>query len=121
MHKLTFEIPEDYIDHYDHVNHGKYFQMYENSQEIYLQERGASFEDLERGYGVRFVQRALRIEYFRPLLLEDIVDISTSIKSVGTTSFAFEQKRLKRKTFKNQSRKYRQAFNSQGHFVGKSD
>jgi len=66
--------------------------MYEKAQQDFLRERGADFEDLERDYAIRFIQRALRIEYIRSLILKDIVDISTSIKSVGTSSFTFEQK-----------------------------
>lgn len=91
MHKREQFIPKSYIDHYTHVNHGKYFEMYEKAQEDFLNERKISFDDIEKEHGLQCVQRALKIEYIKPLFIGDKVQILTRVKSVGNTSFTFNQ------------------------------
>ena len=97
MKKDTIDvlITKKYIDHYKHVNHARYQDLFEDAQAKLLCKNDISFEDIERIHSVRFVQRAFSIEYFKPIFLDDQIIIETSISKVGSKSFTFWQKIIK--------------------------
>lgn len=93
--QTTATILNSYIDHYAHVNHARYQDIFEDAQKIFLEKRDADFQDAETKYDIRFVQRAFSIEFKRPLYLNDEIVVETMISTIGTTSFVFSQKIIK--------------------------
>lgn len=88
-------ITKDYIGHYNHVNHARYLDIFENAQKIFLDKRNIGFSNIQKEYNMRFVQRAFDIEFILPLCLEDKITIETSVPSIGSTSFLFTQHIIK--------------------------
>lgn len=88
---ISVLITKKYIDHYEHVNHAHYQDLFEGAQNTFLVRRNVSFKYIQNTYKIRFVQRAFSIEFIKPLYLKDEIIIETSISQIGFTSFLFNQ------------------------------
>jgi YbgC/YbaW family acyl-CoA thioester hydrolase len=88
---IKVKINKDVIDHYNHVNHGKYSDIFESAQKEFLKKRNASFGKIFDEFELRIVQRVFHIEFIKPLYLGDCVIVCTKLETSGKTSFVFNQ------------------------------
>ncbi len=66
------------------VYHGSYVNFLERARTEWLRERyGYSNAGLIREFGVVFVVRSLKLDYLKPALLDDLLDVSAQLKGVG--------------------------------------
>jgi len=90
-----FEIPESFIDQYNHVNYKRYAEIAEIGQDEYLASRGLSFEYIEKYYGLRSFVISFDQVNFNQLFLGDKLDLLTGIEKFGNTSMSFGQSAFK--------------------------
>ena len=89
-HVISFVVPQEYIDCYNHVHYKDYLNIFQNARMEFLAKRGISLTDLERE-NIRLVTRRIEIEYIHELLLGDSIKIYTDISRIGRTSVVFSQ------------------------------
>jgi len=66
------------------VYHGSYVNFLERARTEWLREcYGYSNAGLMKEFGVVFVVRSLKLDYLKPALLDDLLDVSAQLKEVG--------------------------------------
>src|SRR3990167_11452756 len=66
------------------VYHASYVNFMERARTEWLRERyGYSNAGLMKEFGVVFVVRSLRLDYFKPALLDDLLEVTAQIKEIG--------------------------------------
>lgn len=65
------------------VYHASYVNFMERARTEWLRSHGYSNAGLMKEFGVVFVVRMLRMDYFKPALLDDLLDVTAKIKEVG--------------------------------------
>jgi len=66
------------------VYHASYVNFMERARTEWLRERyGYSNAGLMKEFGVVFVVRSLKLNYFKPALLDDLLSVSAQIKDTG--------------------------------------
>ena len=74
------------------VYHGSYVNFLERARTEWLRERhGYSNAGLMKEFGVVFVVRALKVDYLKPALLDDMLRVSAQIKEVGRSRVVLQQ------------------------------
>jgi len=72
--------------------HGSYVNFLERARTEWLRERcGYSNIGLIREFGLIFVVRSLRLDFFRPALLDDLLDVRVQLKDVGRSRVGLHQ------------------------------
>jgi len=65
------------------VYHASYVNFMERARTEWLRTHGYSNAGLMKELGVVFVVRSLRLDYFKPALLDDLLEVTAQIKEVG--------------------------------------
>lgn len=65
------------------VYHASYVNFMERARTEWLRAHGYSNAGLMKEFGVVFVVRSLRLDYFKPALLDDLLDVTAQIKEIG--------------------------------------
>jgi len=78
------------IDLYGHVNNATYLNYLEHGRVQSLEQTGKSFQQY-MDENIFIVIAKINISYLKPAFLDDELDISTTIKSVGRTSVVLNQ------------------------------
>ena len=74
------------------VYHASYVNFMERARTEWLRERyGYSNAGLMREFGVVFVVRSLRLDYFKPALLDDLLEVTAQIKDTGRSRLTLLQ------------------------------
>ncbi|MDE2118045.1 MAG: tol-pal system-associated acyl-CoA thioesterase [Betaproteobacteria bacterium] len=74
------------------VYHASYVNFMERARTEWLRERhGYSNAELMREFGVVFVVRSLKLDYFKPALLDDLLTVSAQIKEIGRSRVVLQQ------------------------------
>ena len=74
------------------VYHASYVNFMERARTEWLRERyGYSNAGLMREFGVVFVVRSLRLDYFKPALLDDLLEVTAQIKDIGRSRLTLLQ------------------------------
>ena len=74
------------------VYHASYVNFMERARTEWLRERyGYSNAGLMREFGVVFVVRSLKLDYFKPALLDDLLAVSAQIKEIGRSRVVLQQ------------------------------
>ena len=74
------------------VFHGSYVNFLERARTEWLREcYGYSNAGLMKEFGVVFVVRALKMDYLKPALLDDLLTVSAQIKEVGRSRVVLQQ------------------------------
>jgi tol-pal system-associated acyl-CoA thioesterase len=73
------------------VYHANYLKYFERARVDYLEEHGAGLKGAQ-DKGFRFVVHALSIQYHRPALLGDRLEIRTTIRLASPFRLAFEHR-----------------------------
>jgi len=74
------------------VYHASYVNFMERARTEWLRERfGYSNGGLMKEFGVVFVVRSLKLDYLRPALLDDMLNVTSQIKDIGRTRVTLVQ------------------------------
>lgn len=73
------------------VYHASYVNFMERARTEWLRTYGYSNAGLMKEFGVVFVVRSLKLDYLKPALLDDLVDVTAKIKEIGRSRIALLQ------------------------------
>jgi acyl-CoA thioester hydrolase len=73
------------------VYHASYVNFLERSRTEWLREHGHSNAGLMQELGVVFVVRSIKLDYFKPALLDDMLAVSTQLKEIGRSRVTLRQ------------------------------
>lgn len=73
------------------VYHASYVNFMERARTEWLRTFGYSGISMMREFGMLFVVRALKLEYFRPALLDDMLEVSAAVKALGRSRVTLHQ------------------------------
>jgi len=73
------------------VYHASYVNFMERARTEWLREHGYSNAGLMKEFGLVFVVRSLKLDYLKPALLDDMLDVTAQIKEVGRSRISLEQ------------------------------
>ncbi len=65
------------------VYHASYVNFMERARTEWLRTHGYSNAGLMKEFGVVFVVRSLKLDYFKPALLDDLLEVTAQIKDIG--------------------------------------
>ncbi|QED23084.1 YbgC/FadM family acyl-CoA thioesterase [Candidatus Deianiraea vastatrix] len=89
--KVKYRIYYEDTDAGGVVYHSNYLNFAERARTEMLRECGVSQNKLIVDNGLLFVVQKLDIHYIQPLVLDDLIEIATRVKSARSASFAIEQ------------------------------
>lgn len=88
-HSTKIKIRGYHLDFYGHVNNARYLEFLEEARWSYLE------RDIDLGYwkerGLGFVVAAVTINYRRPVLLDDVIEIRSRVARLGGRSGVIHQ------------------------------
>ena len=73
------------------VYHASYVNFMERARTEWLRTHGYSNAGLMKEFGVVFVVRTLKLDYLRPALLDDLLDVTAQIKEIGRSRLTLLQ------------------------------
>lgn len=73
------------------VYHASYVNFMERARTEWLRTHGYSNAGLMRELGVVFVVRSLKLDYFRPAQLDDLLEVTAQIKDAGRSRLSLLQ------------------------------
>ncbi|MES1983035.1 MAG: tol-pal system-associated acyl-CoA thioesterase [Pseudomonadota bacterium] len=74
------------------VYHAAYVNFLERARTEWLRDSyGYSNAGLMKEFGVVFVVRTLQLDYLRPALLDDLLEVSAQLKEIGRSSVTLQQ------------------------------
>jgi acyl-CoA thioester hydrolase len=73
------------------VYHASYVNFMERARTEWLRTFGYTGLGMMQEFGMLFVVRSLKVEYFRPALLDDMLDVSADIKDIGRSRMTVHQ------------------------------
>ena len=74
------------------VYHASYVNFLERARTEWLRERcGYSNGGMLREFGTVFVVRSLKMNYLRPALLDDLLDVTAAVVELGRSRFLLQQ------------------------------
>lgn len=77
------------------VYHGTYLDYLERARTEWLRSLGFDQRALVHEHGVLFIVRALEIGYLRPAVLEDVLQVSASLRDLGRAQITLDQEVLR--------------------------
>jgi len=73
------------------VYHANYLNFMERSRTEWLRTFGYSNAGMMKELGVVFVVRSLKLDYLKPALLDDLVEVTSQIKEIGRSRLNIHQ------------------------------
>jgi acyl-CoA thioester hydrolase len=73
------------------VYHASYVNFMERARTEWLRTHGYSNAGLMKEFGSVFVVRSLKLDYFKPALLDDLLDVTAQVKDIGRSRIALLQ------------------------------
>lgn len=73
------------------VYHANYVNFMERARTEWLRTFGHSNAGLMKEFGVVFVVRSLKLDYLKPALLDDLLDVTAQIKDIGRSRLTLLQ------------------------------
>ncbi len=73
------------------VYHASYVNFMERARTEWLRSHGYSNADLLREFGVMFVVRSLKLDYLKPALLDDMLEVTAAVSDIGRSRLALLQ------------------------------
>jgi acyl-CoA thioester hydrolase len=74
------------------VYHASYLRFLERGRTEWLRRRGFTHLDLAESSGVVFAVRSLQIDYLAPAMMDDLLEVETSVTAVRGASITFHQR-----------------------------
>lgn len=73
------------------VYHASYVNFMERARTEWLRTHGYSNAGLMKEFGVVFVVRTIKVDYLKPALLDDLLDVTVQIKDLGRSRLSLVQ------------------------------
>jgi acyl-CoA thioester hydrolase len=73
------------------VYHANYLNFMERARTEWLRTHGYSNAGLMKEFGVVFVVRSIKLDYLRPALLDDLLEVTAQIKDIGRSRLTLLQ------------------------------
>ncbi len=73
------------------VYHANYLNFMERARTEWLRVHGYSNAGLMKEFGVVFVVRSMKLDYLKPALLDDALDVTVQIKDIGRSRISLLQ------------------------------
>lgn len=73
------------------VYHASYVNFMERARTEWLRSYGYTGLGMMQEFGMLFVVRSLKVEYFRPAVLDDMLDVTADIKDMGRSRMTVHQ------------------------------
>ena len=73
------------------VYHSNYVNFMERARTEWLRDLGFSHMDMIRNLDVMFVVRSIKLDYLRPAVLDDLLQVSAKIKEIGRSRVTLTQ------------------------------
>ena len=73
------------------VYHANYLNFMERARTEWLRTHGYSNAGLMKEFGVVFVVRSMKLDYLRPALLDDLLEVTAHIKDIGRSRLTILQ------------------------------
>ena len=89
FHAITIKVRGYHLDLYRHVNNARYLEFLEEARWSFLEKQGDLQRLEQRGYGFAVVN--INISYRRPAYMGEILEIRSSLKSIGRRSAVMHQ------------------------------
>lgn len=77
------------------VYHASYLNFMERARYEWLRELGFTVDTMIQSYKMIFLIRSLSIEYFKPAVLDDLLDITVKVMEVGRSRITLQQQILR--------------------------
>ncbi|HEU0234779.1 MAG TPA: tol-pal system-associated acyl-CoA thioesterase [Gallionella sp.] len=77
------------------VYHASYVNFMERARTEWLRTHGYSNAGLMKEFGVVFVVRSLKLDYLKPALLDDLLNVTAQIKEIGRSRLTLLQSVLR--------------------------
>ena len=91
LHNFPLRIYYEDTDAGGIVYHANYLNFCERARTEMIHDHGYSNNDLIRDLNVLTVVRHIDVNYLAPAVLEDMLNVQSSVKNFGHTSFLMEQ------------------------------
>lgn len=91
IHKISFRVYFEDTDAGGIVYHANFFKFAERARTEWLRLIGFEQSHLMETQGVTFVMRRAEIEYHKPVKLDDVIMVETSLQAQGRTSITMLQ------------------------------
>lgn len=73
------------------VYHASYVNFMERARTEWLRAYGYSGLGMMQEFGMLFVVRSLKLDYFKPALLDDMLEVSAAVKALGRSRVTVHQ------------------------------
>jgi acyl-CoA thioester hydrolase len=73
------------------VYHSNYVNFMERARTEWLRDLGYSHMDMIKNLDVMFVVRSIKLDYLRPAVLDDLLQVSAKIKEIGRSRVTLTQ------------------------------
>ena len=73
------------------VYHASYVNFMERARTEWLRTHGYSNAGLMKEFGMVFVVRSLKLDYLKPALLDDLLEVTAQIKDIGRSRISLLQ------------------------------
>lgn len=73
------------------VYHANYLNFMERARTEWLRTHGYSNAGLMKEFGLVFVVRSFKLDYLKPALLDDLLDVTAQIKDIGRSRISLLQ------------------------------
>jgi acyl-CoA thioester hydrolase len=90
-HRLILRVYYEDTDFSGLVYHASYLRFLERGRTEWLRAHGFEQRELAAGAAMVFAVRRIEIDYLKPALMDDLVEIETRISAVGGASIDFSQ------------------------------
>jgi acyl-CoA thioester hydrolase len=77
------------------VYHANYLNFMERARTEWLRTHGYSNAGLMKEFGMVFVVRSIKLDYLKPALLDDCLDVTADIKEIGRSRITLAQNILR--------------------------
>jgi len=77
------------------VYHASYLNFLERARYEWLRELGFTVDTMIRSHKMIFLIRSLGIEYFKPAVLDDLLDITVQVVDIGRSRITLQQQILR--------------------------
>ena len=90
-HRLGVRVYYEDTDFSGRVYHASYLRFLERGRTEWLRAQGFEQRTLAAGAAIVFAVRRIEIDYLKPALMDDSLEIETAIAAVGGASIEFRQ------------------------------
>jgi len=89
IHRIAIKVRGYHLDLYRHVNNARYLEFLEEARWSFLESEGSLDYLQDQGYTFALVN--ININYRRAAYLGEVLEIATSVKSIGNRSCVMHQ------------------------------